>query len=358
MGMADWGATLHPAQCGNCHAAFLVPAHAGAPLCPNCFAARLEPNPALEHTELPELILPFSVAESTLHANLERWLRDIPFKSATLNLNALRARLTRVFMPMYLADAEVQGTWNAQMGFDYLVASSEERFHSGQWISQRINETRVRWEPRAGEIARAYENVSAPAVENHARLMSALGEGNTPALDTTRAISFSPEAISNALVRAPEIANDNAWQFAEREVERRAASDCQTAANAQHHEQFNLRAAFGEPHWTLLLLPMYVTSYSDDDKKWLAVRVNGQTGFVTGEKRASIKIARRWALLLGGIALLAFLFIAFIALTARQVSQLSVFAGMLLFVMLCLCLAAPVPLIIAWQYNQKNKETA
>lgn len=352
----NWDASLHPATCKQCGASWLVPANAGAPRCPSCLTARLKPIPALERDAAPELILPFSVAESTLDANLERWLRDIPFKSPSLHLKNLRARLTRVFIPMYLADASAWGTWHAQMGFDYLVASSQERYSGGQWVSQRVNETRIRWEPRAGELARKYENVPAPALEHHARVMSALGDGSIIPFDTTRAAPFSNDALQNALVRAPEITLDAAKKFAERELERRAASDCQTASNAQRHEQFALRAAFGEPHWALLLLPMYVTSYSDDENNWRAVRVNGQTGFVSGEKRASMKIARRWSLLLGGIAVLAFSFAVLIALTSLQVSQLSVIAGILLFVTLGLCLAAPVPLIVAWQYNRQQTE--
>lgn len=352
MSAQGWDEGLHPAHCGNCHAAFRVPASAGAPVCPNCLAARLEPIPALERDAPPELILPFHVAEATLNANLERWLRDIPFRPASLRLAALRRRLMPIFIPMYLADASVWGAWSGQMGFDYLVASSEERYNGGQWVTQRLNETRTRWEPRAGDISRKYENIAAPALENHTALMSALGEDSALPFDTSRAVPFSSDAMGGALVRAPEIATANAWKSAQLELGRRAASDCQTAANAQHHEQFNLRAAFGEPHWTLMLLPMYVTSYTGDDRKWIPVRVNGQTGFVSGVKRASMKRAQSWSLLLGAAGLVAFLLCGFIALTLQSVPGLLTAAGILLALALVLCLAAPVPVIVAWQFNR------
>lgn len=348
------GASLHPAHCGTCRAAFLVPANAGAPLCPNCLAARLEPIPALERDAPPELVLPFQVAEATLNANLERWLRDIPFKPASLRLASLRARLTRVFIPMYLADASVWGAWSAQMGFDYLVASSEERYNGGQWVTRRLNETRTRWEPRAGDITLKYENIPAPALENHTRIMSALGQGNALPFDTSRAIPFSAELPNSALVRAPEITYENAWKLAQRELERRAANDCQTASNAQHHEHFALRAAFGEPHWTLMLLPMFVTSYSGDDAKWIPVHVNGQSGFVSGAKRASLKTARRWSLLLGGVALAAFLCTALLAVMFQDAPAMPASAGVFLVLAFVLSLAAPAPLIIAWQFNRQN----
>lgn len=355
-GLRDWGTTLHAAHCANCHAAFLVPASAGAPLCPNCFAARLEPLPALEQDTPPEMIVPFGVAPVKLSANLERWLRDIPFPPASLKANALQARLIQVYLPIYLADESVWGTWSAQMGFDYLVASSEERYGSGQWVSQRLNETRVRWEPRAGDISRKYENLPTPALEQHTRAENRSGEGNALDADITSAIPYSAQALGNAFVRAPEITTGAAGKLAQQELERRAALDCQTAAGAQHHEQFVLRGAFGEPHWTLLLLPQYVTSYNDDEGHRLGVRINGQTGFVSGTKHASMKTARRLSLILGGIALLLLLFSAVVALSTFIVAEMQGAAVVAILVTLVLGLAAPVPMIVAWEYNRQQRE--
>lgn len=356
MSALEWGASLHPSHCAHCHAEFLVPPDAGAPICPNCLAARLEPIPSLEHTALPELIVPFSVADATLNANLERWRRDIPFKSVSLGLDALRKQLTAVYVPMYLADASVWGSWNAQMGFDYLVASSEERYSSGEWVSQRVNETRIRWEPRAGDISRKYENIPAPAVENHVALMAALGDAGTFPFDTSRARPFSAEALKNALVRTADIEAAAAWKIALPELERRAANDCRTAANAQHREQFVLRAAFSEPHWTLMLLPTFVSGYTTDEDRWIPVRINGQTGFVSGQKRASMHRAQGWALGLGLVALLAFVITVLLALASVMAPRILTMAGLLLVVTLGLSLAAPLPLIVAWQYNRANAD--
>jgi len=356
---AAWGA-MHPAHCNNCRAGFLVPSNAGAPMCPNCLAARLKPLPALQADAPPELVLVFSLSDAALDANLDRWLRDIPFKPASLNTRALRGRRVRVFIPLYLADASAYGTWQAQMGFDYLVASSEERFDGSAWVTQRLNETRVRWEPRAGELARKYENVPAPALEQHARLMLALGAANwrEPPFDTSRAIPFAQDALDHALVRAPDIAPNAAWQFAREQIERRAARDCETAAGAQHHEQFALRAAYGEPHWTLLLLPTYTLSYVDDDGKFIAVRVNGQSGYVSGIKRASMKRAWVWAIVIGIVACAAFMLTVLLGI-AGALNDAFVFPALVvLLVTFFLCLAAPAPLIIAWQFNRQNADDA
>src|SRR5581483_5412363 len=381
---AAWGA-MHPAHCKNCRADFLVPSHAGAPMCPNCLAARLEPIPALQADAPPELVVPFAVSDATLHANLERWLRDIPFKPASLNPKALRAQLTRVFIPMYLADASAFGTWQAQMGFDYLVASSEERFDGSGWVTQRLNETRVRWEPRAGELARKYENVPAPALEQHARLMLALGASNwrEPPFDTSRAISFSSrmadgrfrvethdpqstirnpksdstDALGNAIVRAPDVAPNAAWLFAREHIERRAARDCETASGAQHHEKFVLRATYGEPHWTLLLLPTYVTSYIGDDGKLIPVRVNGQSGFVSGVKRASMKREQRWTIGIALVTIATFLFTIVLGVAGKWNDAFLAPALLLLIITFLLALAAPMPALYAWQFNRQNRAT-
>ena len=41
-----------------------------------------------------------------------------------------------------------------------------------------MTETRVRWEPRVGRLNRAYENVAAPALDDHRALMARLGNLN------------------------------------------------------------------------------------------------------------------------------------------------------------------------------------
>lgn len=352
--LSGWSAALDPAHCGACHAGFLVPASAGAPLCPNCLAARLEPVPAVEANPPPEWIVPFNIAPVTLNANLERWMRDIPFPSATLNPASLNSRLTPLYLPMYLADVSVWGTWSAQMGFDYLVASSEERYSNGQWVTQRLNETRIRREPRAGDISRRYENLPVPALEQHT-FKNQTGQDTLAGFDTSRAVPYTAQTLANAFVRTPEITTEAAVPFARQELERRAARDCQTAASAQHLEQFAIRAAFGEPNWTLLLLPMYVTSYSDDEGHWLAVRVNGQTGAVSGIKHSSMKTARRWTMLFGGIAFFLLLFSAALVLLSNIVSQAQVWVAVVVFLALVVCLATPTPLIIAWEYNRRQR---
>jgi hypothetical protein len=273
-----------------------------------------------------------------------------------MNPRALHARLTRVLLPLYLADASVWGTWQAQVGFDYLVASSEERFDGKTWVSQRVNETRVRWEPRVGDITRKYENLVAPALEQHSRLMLALGATPSNSLPYELALArpYTPEMLGGACVQLPEIAPNAAWHFAQENLERRAAQECEQAAGGQHHEQFVLHAAYGEPVWTLLLLPVYVTSYSDDDNKWIPVRINAQTGFVSGPRRASQKQARRWSLALAALAGFAFVLTLVVSLAAISNRDLVPPAGLVLLLTFFLCLAAPVPLLSAWEFNRRN----
>src|SRR5690348_18040257 len=48
----------------------------------------------------------------------------------------------------------------------------------------------------AGEISRKYENIPAPALEQHAQLMHALGEGKAPAFDSTRADPYTAQILA------------------------------------------------------------------------------------------------------------------------------------------------------------------
>jgi hypothetical protein len=204
-------------------------------------------------------------------------------------------------------------------------------------------------------ITRKYENIPAPALTQYDEFVTAPGSPNARELpfDVTRAVPFSAEALDNALVQAPDTTPDAAWQSARQELERRAGNDCQMAAGAEHHEQFVLRAAFGTPNWTLLLVPIYVTSYVGNKGELIPVRVNGQTGLVSGAKLASTARAMRWTIILAGLAIFVFGLAILFTFAAEQNQALDSMAVLLLLITFALCLAAPVPLIRVWQYNRR-----
>jgi hypothetical protein len=344
-----WGVPLAAVHCARCGEAHLVPEDAIPSRCPYCLQGPVVPQPAYLREEPPEQVLPYGVSGQRLAGILERWTEGIPFRPDELRGGLLARRARRYLLPLWLVDSHVEGAWRADVGFDYQVVSSQEQYRDGMgWSSRQVKETRVRWEPRAGRIDRTYENVAAPALDDHRKLMRRLGK-----YDLSRREGYRAEAVGDGVVRVPSMEPEAAWPGAEAAIVRATEADCQQASGADHIRDFAVRAEYKDLNWTQLLLPAYVTWYQQGGEVW-PVLVNGQSGRVSGVKRASTRRARNVALILAGVGAALFLIGGIIALLGMLLPPVSVIGILILVIGVLVALAAPVPAITAWAFNRRS----
>jgi hypothetical protein len=278
---------------------------------------------------------------------LAKWLRGVWLRPQDLRVERLLSRLVRIYWPMWLIDGEVQGTWGAQMGFDYQVESSQERFSQADgWTSRSLTETHVRWEPRVGRLKRTYHNLAVPALDGQEEeaLTSRLGH-----YELERAVAYMPAAIAGAAVRTPSLLPEEAWPLGRSAFQRSAAVDCQRAADAQHCDEFTLSADYDHLNWSQLLLPFYLTYYQDDRGRLIPVWINGQSGQISGLRRASLRKGWRVA---GAIALVAGL--GFLVGTVLTLVKLAGLGTLLMTAGFFLIIIAALPVIWVWRFNQQS----
>jgi hypothetical protein len=253
---------------------------------------------------------------------------------------------------MWLVDVDVRATWQSEVGFDYDVVSFQDQFadRQGGWIEQRLTETRIRWEPRVGKLERTYPNTPAPALEEHAQIVSRLGAHN---LDSAQNYQFS--SIEDAYARLPNRAPEDAWPDAVPVLRSLAAEECKQAAEAEHQRDFRWSPEVSNKHWTQVLLPVYTTHYFDDDKQPRLVLIQGQTGKIHGARRASIQRARGASLLMFGLASI----LGFPSLLASVLpilpNEFRSLAGCPLALSFLLGILSIIPIAVAWQFNRRRR---
>lgn len=349
-----WGRGLRPALCPHCDWLYLVPAEAELPRCPHCFHEQLKPLGEGEeafHTAPPELALPFTLSKERLAQQVTRFAEGIPFPPEDLNADALRSRLLPIALPMWLVDAEVEGPWWAEVGFDYDVVSHQNHYdqNRGGWFEREVQETRVRWEPRVGRLHRAYHNVSAAALEDERALQQRLGS-----YDHRSAQAYRPEMMGRALIRLPDRSTGDAWPDAEPTVRTLAAKECQKAASADHFRQFRWKPVYTNRNWTLLLRPVYATYYLDDEGQPQPVLLHGQTGQINGARRGSMRRAQKTALIIAIVAAVIFVLSLILGAVGLMVPPLLVVAAIGIVVALLVGLGALVPIVRVWQFNRRQ----
>ncbi len=349
-----WGIPMVYVICGQCDWRYLAPDTDLPEHCPHCAApalARLDADEAqFPYPHPPELVVPFEVAEAVLAARVEAFARGIPFVPTDLNPATLRERMQKLYLPMWLVDSDVVASWQAEVGFDYEVVSHQGRYADGAgWRTEEVREGRVRWEPRVGQLRRHYDNVAAPALGLQEAAQRALGRYNV-----SNAGDYSAEHVRTAIVRAPDRSPEAAWPDAEVGLRQRAADECCSAAHADHIRDFRWAPEFGEPNWTLLLLPVYATFYRDDEGQPQRVLINGQTGQLSGVRRGSMKRAQRTSLVIGIVALVLFLLSVGAAVLGAMVPP-ALAIGVVGAVMAVLIgIGAIIPIARVWSFNRRE----
>lgn len=296
---------LAPLGCAACQRTFLGP-NAGA-LCPLCGGGTLAPQSARVHVAPPELVVPFGLGRQSLRAALERHLDGQRWPTRDMTLDLLDSRVEQVWWPIWLFDAACTGSFDAEVGFDMTVRSTEESFEDGSWSTRQVERQRVRWEPRLGTVNRSYHNAPVVALGEHAAMVDRLG-------DFPLGAARPPSSAPSSWILLPDRGPTEVWPEAVDALVHAVADEVAAAVDAPHVRGATVVADWSGVNATWALLPVYVTWYVDDKGKRRVWWVHGGTGRVWGPRLRATRTAWLVALPIVLIGLLTLGFAAFVAL--------------------------------------------
>jgi hypothetical protein len=345
-----WGSPLQPTGCDHCKQVFLAEELRKGQACPLCARGKLISQPAVLRTEPPERLIAFQFGRSQVAETLSRFAKGVWLRPDDFNPTSLLERISPVYWPMWLVDSDVVGSWQAEIGYDYQVKSSLEAYGNGQWQTNEVLETRIRWEPRLGRASRHYDNIRVPAFSRHQELSALVGDYRHNAAQV-----YQPQQTDGALVMAPDLPPESAWPMAQVRLDQMVQEECRQAAGGQHVRNFDLQADYQPLHWTQLLMPVYLTYYRDDEGQPQLIYINGQSGAIGGRRIASQRKGWLWGAVLAVIALLAFGLSVFSFSFAAALPFLSVVGVILGFVALVSGIGAIFPVVWPWQWNRKQQ---
>ncbi len=349
-----WGLPLQVAGCLKCKQAFLVEASKIGQVCPNCAQGRLDPQPALLRKEPPELFVPFQVERNRLLPIFSAFTKPVWLHPDDFSAERLLQRAVPVFWPMWLVDSDLEGDWQAEAGYDYQVKSSQESYSGSGWQTRERIETRIRWEPRLGQLRRHYNNMAAPALSEQKRMLELTGSYNLQV-----AQNYQPEQlkalVQGGALQVPDLNPQSAWPVAQEKLNNAAGDECRQAAGAQHIRNFRIRTRYENLCWTQLLLPLYTSYYLDDEGKPHTVVINAQNGKIGGRRLASQKKGWLYAGIVAGAGLLLFLFGILLTALTFVFPPASILGVILIVIGLLVALGAIIPAAWPWQWNRKQQ---
>jgi Zn-finger nucleic acid-binding protein len=337
-------------HCSSCDGNFIVSLTVEIDICPYCGGSVLtyldETEDKPVYTHAPEQMLPFSVPKETLQQNVATFVKKSWFTPEDLTPQNLNGRLQPLYLPFWLVDATTQARWQAEVGFDYQIVSHREKYGDSGWQSEKIKETKIRWEPRVGNLQRRYDNQTAPALEEHAQWRKLLGSFKTESPEP-----YQAESVAGVMVRLPNRPPGDAWPEAEATLKTAATAEVCQAAKADHIRQFRWSAAHSDQNWTQMLVPIFASYYRDDDDVIRMVYAHGQTGELAGQQRASLKKAKRYSKFIAIGAAVLFTVSLILGMIGYFESTVLPWAVIGFMAAVGLAITAVIPLLIAYSIN-------
>jgi hypothetical protein len=170
------------------------------------------------------------------------------------------------------------------------------------------------------------------------------------------AAAYKPDWLGQADLWVPDLHPENAWPLAQSGFTQKASDDCLKAAAGQHARGFTIHPSFDKVNWTQLLLPMYVSFYTDDTGQPRLVYINAQSGAAGGVRLASQRKGWQLAGTLAGLAALLLVLGVLGLLVTALIPPAGVLGILFIFLAFMLGIGAIVPAAWPWQWNRGQQE--
>jgi hypothetical protein len=336
--------------CPQCKVLFLSDTDNIVSPCPVCGFAVVSKVDFKYQIPNIELILPDTSSPQSFEALISEFIQPTKFKPTRLNCESLLCNMKKIYFPKWLLDVSTQGNWNATVGFDYQVESAQESYQQGQWISQKVNETRINWEHRTGLLENTYNNIITDAQSKDNWITSIIKHSNYQKSEVYSS------TLKPLVLIIPDITPDQAFPNAASYLKKVISNECQKACRAQHIKSFDIKNNYTNHNWSLLIFPFFHTWYQDDEGNPHSIWINPQTKTIAGDRHASTKSASKYAMILFAVSLTSMLLTVLSGFLSAAIPPLVIAAFLLLMVTIITAGVGFYCLIYPSQWNKQNQK--
>lgn len=274
-------------QCQSCAAVFDFDAHVHAGECPFCGTPIVESTGEQRHIK-PGSLLPFQIDEAQALASFRRWLGKLWFAPNSLKRYAEGdTRLTGVYIPYWTYDSNTVSTYRGQRGVIYHVPQTYTAVVNGQRVTRTRMVQRVRWTPRAGTVARNFDDVLVGASRSLPRKIT----DRLAPWDLENLVGYDERYLSGFRSEAYQVELNDGFDTAVEIMDRVIRGDVARDIGGDLQRITQLSTRHSETRFKHLLLPVWSAGFRFRNKVYRFV-VNARTGKVQGERPYSkVKIA-------------------------------------------------------------------
>jgi Zn finger protein HypA/HybF involved in hydrogenase expression len=313
-----WGEERRELVCESCGSVVSVAPDVLTSTCAFCGSNRVLARDLVSDVLRPTALIPFSVDEERVQAQVAEWLgRGWMHPPGLRDLRGVR-ELAGVYLPYWTFEAQIAADWKAEVGTERV-----ERYRDhGKWKTRVV----IDWRWRSGRVHVPIRDL---LVAGTAKVSQVILRRVAP-FDLDKLVTYDPGYLSGWVAKLTDVGLDDAWAVAREEMRGRAKRACRSDTGSRHVRNFRMAADFADEHWRYILLPVYLASYRFEDRSF-QVMANGQTGKVVGQK--PVAWPKVWLVIAGLLAPGAFLgILGLLTLALGGLGIIGLVVGFILFV--------------------------
>jgi DNA-directed RNA polymerase subunit RPC12/RpoP len=269
-------ATDHVAsiKCDSCAAEFTLAKNETAGRCPFC-AVPVVVDPVQVRRLTPDALLPFKLTAKEARQATKRWLKRSWLAPESMRRHtSADDQFKGIYLPYWTYDADTASRYQGFRGDTYTVTVG-----SGE---NRRTETRVRWTPKSGRVARMFDDVLVPSSHSlPAKYLSRL----TP-WDLENQRPYADEYLAGYISEAYQVPLAEGFTEAKRIMQVAIERDVRRSIGGDRQRITRLETNYDDTTFKHVLLPAFLSAFRWKNKVYRFV-VNARTGEVQGERPVS-----------------------------------------------------------------------
>ncbi len=271
-------------RCKNCGAEVAVDRSQRSYVCPFCDSTYVvEFSPELTGRQQPEFVIGFAVTPEKAREIFERWLNENRwFRPADLKAAALSEKLRGIYIPFWSFSMLARSTWQAMIGEYWYRTETYTTTENGKTVTKTRRVRETEWWPLAG---RHHQFHNGYLISGSRGLPQELADRITP-FHLAGMRRYEPYFLAGWACEEYTINREQAEAISRRVFEEWERNEVAAFMPGDTHQLRSVDVRFENASSDLILLPVYLLTYTYRDKKYHFL-INGQTGKHYGTKPLS-----------------------------------------------------------------------
>lgn len=271
-----WGSQITALHCQSCGAHTHVDQKSVSITCPFCGSKHVQTESTIEGIS-PHAVVPFKLSRKEAYDRFNRWIGKRFFAKKAIKDVRDEERLKGIYIPYWHFNVDTYSHYHCQIGYNYTVTVTKHVMENGKSVAKQVQETRIRWESKAGVMPLDFTDLLSNASEQfNTSKINALEP-----FDFREAQPYDPGYLSGFIAERYSVSLSDGFESLKSEIQNGIISAIQRKYHGDHIRHARLNTEYQSVDYQHILLPVWLSTFLYKGKTY-QFGINGQTGEVQG----------------------------------------------------------------------------